>query len=751
MFKLFKRELKSLILKPISAVAFALSFLVPAIIFAVLLSMGADSAETQDLEAVYAGFENLVSIVAIFFALVIPAVVIYAVRAERKEKNFNFLISLPISRTSIVRAKFLSLVAYFVLPLGIMALYPLVFSAYGEVNYLQCYLALLMLALFVIFLVAFSFMVAVKKHSVIVASIITYSAIVLSYAVGVFSALVRFLPFGTSFNVALDEILSELSIFKKLDKSVLELFYWSDVIFFIVGIIVFVSIASLSYGKEFLRNEKKPRSKKRVAVICSSFILVLCIAFVPILLPYSVSALDVSREDLYSHDEKLDNFFDSVNEDITIYLINPYSGNEELYNVILRTAERSDRINLEIVDSLKDTEILEKYGLPTDNSTNSLNALSYAMVIQSGKRWRFVNQEDYYVFSNGESYLSVSDYQTNYEYLNYIISNLYPVMDQLSESQLQTLQKAMTMLEELVMKWTTHLCVESVIAESVEYVTVDIVPKVYFLSGHGEEGTSVNPYDFVKNPQIPKDANVVVINSPSEDYSLEEVEILNKYVDNGGKLYVLVDEENYSMTNFSNLLKRYGLTFEKSVITAKDTAVIDVDVNKNHSAFTSSSASVIKMTGASKITTEGTKYKYDTILSYTETVGEGETATTATYPIAVSASENGKNRVVLLTGAKTFNGTSEGLGIEEDALERSGTILTSSISWLFEPFSSKLPEVTPKDFQKSPYVTTTGDVIKNVIIFAVVIPAAALLSALVYNLSRNLRSKRGKNGNSEIY
>ena len=87
MFKLFKRELKSLILKPISAVAFALSFLVPAIIFAVLLSMGADSAETQDLEAVYAGFENLVSIVAIFFALVIPAVVIYAVRAERKENK----------------------------------------------------------------------------------------------------------------------------------------------------------------------------------------------------------------------------------------------------------------------------------------------------------------------------------------------------------------------------------------------------------------------------------------------------------------------------------------------------------------------------------------------------------------------------------------------------------------------------------------------------------------------------------------
>ena len=92
MFTLFRRELKSLILKPFTMIVFVMSFLVPAIIFSVFLSLGPDGTETQSVELVYAGFESLVSIVALFFAAVIPIVVIFVNYGERKEKNYNFLI-----------------------------------------------------------------------------------------------------------------------------------------------------------------------------------------------------------------------------------------------------------------------------------------------------------------------------------------------------------------------------------------------------------------------------------------------------------------------------------------------------------------------------------------------------------------------------------------------------------------------------------------------------------------------------------
>ena len=69
-------------------------------------------------------------------------------------------------------------------------------------------------------------------------------------------------------------------------------------------------------------------------------------------------------------------------------------------------------------------------------------------------------------------------------------------MDQLSETQLQALQVCIQMMERLETQLVEHLSVESAIAVSVEYVVADIIPKVYFLSGHGEEGTTINPYDF---------------------------------------------------------------------------------------------------------------------------------------------------------------------------------------------------------------------------------------------------------------
>ena len=88
MFTLFKRDLKSLITKPFSLAVFVLLFLVPAIIFSVFLSLGIPSEDTGII--VYAGFENLVSVTGLFMALVIPAVVVYSLRRDRKNKNFDY-------------------------------------------------------------------------------------------------------------------------------------------------------------------------------------------------------------------------------------------------------------------------------------------------------------------------------------------------------------------------------------------------------------------------------------------------------------------------------------------------------------------------------------------------------------------------------------------------------------------------------------------------------------------------------------
>lgn len=757
MFTLFKRELKSLILKPFTMVVFVLSFLVPAIIFSVFLSLGPDGTETQGTELVYAGFESLVSIVAIFFAVVIPAVVIFVNRGERKEKNYNFLITFPLSRISIMLSKLLALIAYFALPLLVMAIYPLVFSSYGEVNFLQCYLSLIMLALLVIFVITLSFMVSVKKASIIVAGVISYSALALSYLVGVLAALVRFLPFGTGFDSVAGGILTELSIFKKLDKPALELFAWSDVIFFVAGITVFVVIASLSYGKDFVRAEKKREKskidKKRVAVVCSSLILVVCIGVLPSFLPYSIRAIDVSGSDLYSPEESLDSFFENIEEDITIYLLNPYSGNTELYTLIMRTAERSDRITLEVVNPMEDTEILQKYGISGADDSATLSAMAYAMIIQGERKYKIIQQSDYYVFSDGKEILTKAELDeelNQYKILYTYYQQIYYQTNTLTDSQLAALEQAVQRIEHLQSGFVEKLNVEAAIASAIEHVIE--YPVAYSLIGHGEDNITSNSFDLSKNTQVPKDAEVLVVNSPSEDYSESDIAFLKSYVDNGGKLYILADTDNYSMPNFSALLKHYGLTVEPKVISVGDSSIVDVAINKEHGSFKGATVESVRMVGVSKISVpeNAGKYTYEPLLNYVETVGEGEDAVKTSYPVAVSVNEGNEKKVVLFTGAKTVNDIDSGLN--EDERGMSSMAFLYSVSWLYDvKFESSIPNVSPKDYQKFPYVTTTGDVIKNVIIFAVVIPAAVLFSAVVYSLSRRLRSNRGKNGNPEIY
>ena len=764
MFTLLKRELKSLILRPFTMIVFVLLFLVPAIVFSVFLSMGVDPNATQPTELVYAGFESLVSIVALFFAAAIPAVVIYVNRRERKEKNYNFLITLPLSRRSIMISKLLALVAYFVLPILVMAIYPIVFSSYGTVNYLQCYLALIMLVLFVIFLVAFSFMVSVRKSSIVVASIILYLTIVLSYVVGILAALVRFLPFGTGFDSVVGGIFTELSIFKKLDKSVLELFAWTDVIFFVAGIVVFLAIAFFSYGRLFAVSEKKKEkvkiNKKRVAVACSSLILIVCVGILPAFLPYSVRAIDVSENDLYSPDPTFDSFFENIDEDITIYLLNPYSGKNELYNVIMRTVERSDRIKLEIVNPAEDTEILQKYGISATTDSTILDAMAYAMIVQGESTYVIMEQSDYYLFSDGNEHFTKAEFQSKYtEYFNdyrVLYTQYYSQSGNLTESQQLALEQSMKIIERLETEFVERMNVEAALASAIEYVMAPHIKySAYALSGHGEDVIMSKSFDLSKNTQIPDDAEVLLINSPSEDYTAAEIDILKKHVENGGKLYILADVENYSMPNFSALLKYYGLSVEPEVISNGESVIIDATINKDHESFKElfgGSTGTVDMVGASKIYLPETsgKYTYDTLLSYVETEGEGEDAVKTSYPVAVSVSEGGEKKVFLLTGAKTVN-ADNGLSEEEFAMSKISLLYPASLLLSADPFESSIPRVTPKAFQNYPYQTTTGDVIKNVIIFAVVIPAAVLFSAVVYSLSRRLRSNRGKNGNPEIY
>lgn len=107
---------------------------------------------------------------------------------------------------------------------------------------------------------------------------------------------------------------------------------------------------------------------------------------------------------------------------------------------------------------------------------------------------------------------------------------------------------------------------------------------IYFLTGHGEadlesserEGLSqvkqdltdldyeVKPLLLLREQEVPRDADVVIIPGPQKDLLPAELEALDAYVNRGGKLLVLVDP--FTQPGVTDLLKKYGLRLGHNVI-----------------------------------------------------------------------------------------------------------------------------------------------------------------------------------------
>ena len=96
-------------------------------------------AMLYNLQAAVSNFEFVLSFSSLIFVVIVPILTMRVIAEERKQKTDQLLYSLPISTTKVILGKFLSLLVVYMIPLCIIALYPLIFSRYGEVYLLTSY------------------------------------------------------------------------------------------------------------------------------------------------------------------------------------------------------------------------------------------------------------------------------------------------------------------------------------------------------------------------------------------------------------------------------------------------------------------------------------------------------------------------------------------------------------------------------------------------------------------------------------
>jgi len=82
------------------------------------------------------------------------------------------------------------------------------------------------------------------------------------------------------------------------------------------------------------------------------------------------------------------------------------------------------------------------------------------------------------------------------------------------------------------------------------------------------EGYLVKKLSLITEKKIPEDADVLVVAGPKEKILEKELSLIEKYLDEGGKLFALIDPLNEvkSDSNIKGLLKDWGIVIEDGVV-----------------------------------------------------------------------------------------------------------------------------------------------------------------------------------------
>lgn len=143
-----------------------------------------------NLKNAYTNFEYVLGSMSFVFLIIVPILTMKTLSEERRQRTDQLLYSLPLTMTDVVVGKFLALCVVFLVPVGIMGLYPLILSAFGNVNLATCYAALLGFYCLGCALIALGVWISSVTESQAVAAGLCFCAMLLNYFIGDLSSFV---------------------------------------------------------------------------------------------------------------------------------------------------------------------------------------------------------------------------------------------------------------------------------------------------------------------------------------------------------------------------------------------------------------------------------------------------------------------------------------------------------------------------------------------------------------------------------
>ncbi len=106
---------------------------------AFLLAFVGIGAMLYNIQAAFSNFEFVLSFSCLVFVVIVPILTMRVLAEERRQRTDQLLYSLPITTTQVILGKYLALLTLYLIPLCIIAVYPLIFAQFGDVYLLTSY------------------------------------------------------------------------------------------------------------------------------------------------------------------------------------------------------------------------------------------------------------------------------------------------------------------------------------------------------------------------------------------------------------------------------------------------------------------------------------------------------------------------------------------------------------------------------------------------------------------------------------
>lgn len=271
-----------------------------------------------------------------------------------------------------------------------------------------------------------------------------------------------------------------------------------------------------------LFNDKRFKYGTYSVVVTLIFIAILIV--INLIIGQFNKSFDFTEKEIFSLSDETNTVLDNIDRDINVYTLFKTGSSEAIIGrvnqIIDKYAQTNSHIKVENRDLYLHPDFAKKYA--SENVSVDVNSI----IVELGDKFRVISYNEYYN-DNGS------------------------------------------------------LNLESALTSALQYVNMEVSPKVYFITGHGEPDiknfTSLNDQLKLANYQtatvnllsenIPADCSVLMITPVDRDYSKEEREKILNYLNNDGRAFLLLGGiDTAKCPNLMSIAETYGLTIDEGYV-----------------------------------------------------------------------------------------------------------------------------------------------------------------------------------------